>query len=531
MADPTDAKTAVIIGGGPAGLTAAYELIARTGIRPIILEESAELGGICKTLNYKGNRFDMGGHRFFSKHDRVMEWWLRMMPLQGAPARDDRLLGRELAMSPKPDAPDPEKTDRVMLIRRRISRILHRRAFFDYPVTLNLNTARNLGLSRMVRIGYSYMSCRLFPIREERSLEDFLINRFGRELYLTFFKDYTEKVWGVPPSRIKPDWGAQRIKGLSITKVLSHAARRVFSKQRPGVSQKDTETSLIEQFLYPKLGPGQMWEEVGQKVRKAGGEILLEHKAVGLKWDDHRARAVRVRDCRSGDVRSIEADYVFSSMPVRDLIAAMGQDVPADVARVAAGLVYRDFMTVGLLVKRMKIRNRTHHATLNDLVPDLWMYVQESDVKLGRVQVFNNWSPYMVADPLTVWLGLEYFCQEGDEMWRLPDAEFTAFAVGELSLIGLIDPSDVLDAKVVRIPKTYPAYFGTYDEFGIVQEFISRIDNLFLVGRNGMHKYNNTDHSMLTAMTAVDNIVAGIAAKDNIWAVNTEEEYHEEKTV
>ena len=523
-------QTAVIIGGGPAGLTAAYELLQRTDIHPIILETTGELGGICKTLNYKGNRFDMGGHRFFSKHDRVMNWWTNIMPLQGAPSRDDRILGRELALSTKQGAPDPEQTNLVMLLRRRLSRILYGRKFFDYPVTLNFDTIRNLGLWRMMRIGFSYLKCRIMPIRKEKSLEDFLVNRFGRELYLTFFKDYTHKVWGVPPSQIKPDWGAQRIKGLSVTKVLWHAVRGLFRSRPTSVAQKDTETSLIEQFLYPKLGPGQMWEEVGRLIREGGGEILLRHKVVGLSWEGTRVIAVDVRDLESGEVRTLPADHVFSSMPIKDLIAAMGPAVPQDVSRIASGLVYRDYITLGLLVKRLKISNQTRIPTLNNIVPDLWVYIQESDVKLGRLQIFNNWSPYMVADPNTVWLGLEYFCQEGDELWRQSDEDFTAFAVGELGHIGVIDPADVLDAKVVRIEKTYPAYFGTYDEFDGIKAFVSGIENLFLIGRNGMHKYNNTDHSMLTAMTAVDNIVAGIPTKNNIWAVNTEEEYHEEKT-
>ncbi len=519
-----------MIGGGPAGLTAAHELLQRTDIHPVVIEVGSELGGICKTLNYKGNRFDMGGHRFFSKHDRVMKWWQDFMPLQGAPAADDRVLGRKLVVSRLAGAPDPEKTDLVMLLRRRLSRILFRRRFFDYPVSLSLATMRNLGLVRMIRIGFSYIWCRLFPVKIEGSLEDFLVNRFGQELYRTFFKDYTQKVWGVPPSRIKPDWGAQRIKGLSVSKVLFHALRSMFGRRSDQVSQKNTETSLIEQFYYPKLGPGQMWEEVGRRVVAAGGEILLRHEVVGVSWEGDRVTSVDVADLASGEVRRMDADFVFSSMAVKDLVAAMGPRVPAQVARVAEGLVYRDFMTVGLLVKRLKIRNQTNIPTMNDIVPDLWIYIQESDVKLGRLQVFNNWSPYMVADPDTVWLGLEYFCQEGDDLWRQADAEFVEFAVGELASIGVIDPADVLDAKVVRIPKTYPAYFGTYDEFDSIREFTSGIENLFLVGRNGMHKYNNTDHSMLTAMTAVDNIVAGVTGKSNIWAVNTEEEYHEEKS-
>ncbi len=525
-------KTAIIIGGGPAGLTAAYEFLLRSDVKPIVFEATRELGGLARTVNYKGNRIDIGGHRFFSKSDRVMNWWQDRMPPQTSPSRDDLALARALPPSAVPRngvEADPEKIDRVMLIRGRLSRIFYLRKFFDYPVALNFNTIANLGAVRIFKTGVSYVMTRLFPVAQEKSLEDFFINRFGRELYRTFFKDYTEKVWGVPCNEIKPEWGAQRIKGLSVTKALLHAAKKIFSKSDGSIDQKNTETSLIERFLYPKLGPGQMWEETANLILERGGEIHMGHTIVGLRAEGGRVVEVTVRDETTGQTRAVSGDYVISTMPIKDLINALGDAVPADVAAVGRGLMYRDFMTVGLLLKKLKIQNETVFKTVHNIVPDNWIYIQEPDVKIGRLQIFNNWSPYMVQDPDTVWVGLEYFCNEGDELWSMPDESFATFGIEELAKISIIEKADVLDSTVIRAPKAYPAYFGTYDSFDVLKTYFNTLENLFLVGRNGMHKYNNQDHSMLTAMTAVDNIIQGVTSKDNIWAVNTEQEYHEEK--
>jgi protoporphyrinogen oxidase len=534
-------KRAIIIGAGPAGLTAAYELLDRTDIAPIVFEASDAIGGISRTVVHKGNRIDIGGHRFFSKSKRVMDWWLNIMPLQGSPSRDDLALGRTVPVagpcSRRPlraaapvttPAPDPERHDAVMLTRSRLSRIFYLRKFFSYPVTLSAQTVRHLGLPRMFRIGVSYLLARLAPIRQEKSLEDFFINRFGRELYGTFFKDYTEKVWGVPCNVIKPEWGAQRIKGLSITRALLHAIRGLGGRDR-SVRQQGVETSLIEQFMYPKLGPGQMWEEVARQVVANGGELQAQQRCVGMRAGSGRVTSVLVEDVATGQVVEHEADYVFSTMPVQELIAGMRGDVPANVRDVAAGLCYRDFITVGLLLDKLLIRNETSQATVGDIVPDNWIYIQERDVRLGRLQVFNNWSPYLVADPDKVWIGLEYFCNEGDDLWSMDDAVFAAFAQAELEKIGIIDRADVRDHVVIRVPKTYPAYFGTYDRFQEIRDYTDTLENLYLIGRNGMHRYNNQDHSMLTAMMAVDDISRGATDKTAIWEVNVEEEYHEEK--
>lgn len=521
-------KTAIIIGAGPAGLTAAYELLEKTDIKPIIFEMTTDIGGISKTVNYKGNRIDIGGHRFFSKSDRVMKWWENIMPLQGAPSRDDLILGREVTLSEKSPSPDPEKSDVVMLVRNRLSRIYFLRSFFDYPISLKLSTFNNLGLIRIVKIGLSYAKARAFPIREEKSLEDFFINRFGRELYYTFFKDYTEKVWGVPCNNIKPDWGAQRIKGLSVTKTILHAIKSILNKDKT-VGQKSVETSLIDMFMYPKLGPGQLWEEVARIVESKGGIINFNSELVGLSLEDNAIIQATIKNGVSGENTTLNGDYFFSSMPVKQLIKSMNLKDHKEVNEVAAGLTYRDFLTIGLLMKKLQIKNETNIKSINNIVPDNWIYIQEQEVKLGRLQIFNNWSPYMVKDPDTVWIGLEYFCNEGDEIWSMPDERLIEFGISELSGIDIISKNDVLDSTVIRMPKAYPAYFGTYDNFDKIKEFVDKIQNLFLIGRNGMHRYNNSDHSMLTAMVAVENIINGTNNKDNIWNVNAEEDYHEEK--
>lgn len=532
-------RTAIIFGAGPAGLTAAYELLDKTDINPIIYEMMGDIGGISKTINYKGNRIDIGGHRFFSKSDRVMQWWLNILPLQWSPSKDDMSLGRNLPIIreslqqklgfknlQKVDALDPEKTDHVMLIRKRISRIFFLRRFFNYPISLNFSTLLNLGISRAIKIGLSYIKIRLFPIRDEKTLEDFFINRFGRELYLLFFKDYTEKVWGVPCNKIKPEWGVQRIKGLSISKTILHAVKGIILNDF-SISQKKVETSLIEQFMYPKFGPGQMWEEVAKAVKEKGGEIITRHKVVGIKWEGKRVIEVTVKDEVSGKLKTQKGDFFFSTMPVKDLIKGMGRLVPNEVLQISDGLIYRDFITVGLLLKKLKMKNESKVKTINNIVPDNWIYIQERDVKIGRLQIFNNWSPYMVRDQNTVWIGLEYFCNEGDELWNKPDDAITEFAIDELVKIEVIEKQDLLDSIVIRMSKTYPAYFGTYDQFDIIRKFIDNFENLFLIGRNGMHRYNNQDHSMMTAMISVENIIKGINSKDNIWAINTEADYHE----
>ena len=535
----SDKKIAVIAGAGPAGLTAALELLRTTDVKPVIFEAEDVIGGISRTARYNGNRMDIGGHRFFSKSDTVMDWWQGILPLQGAASKDDIAIGRSVPLVE--GGPDPEQTDYVMLCRSRLSRILFLRKLFDYPVSLNGDTIRNLGLWRMFKIGMSYIKVQLLPARKEKSLEDFMINRFGVELYRTFFRDYTEKVWGVPCSKISPDWGGQRIKGLSITKTVIHAVKQIFAgKKKSGaegadIRQKDTETSLIGQFLYPKYGPGQLWETVAEKVQQQGGEIHMKAKVVGVNRSADGKRVESVVVDSGNSTETVPCDYFLSTMPVKELVAAMDNGmtpVPAEVKRVADGLVYRDFITVGLLLDKLLIKNPAKPGTPESklkFVADNWIYVQESDVKLGRIQIFNNWSPYLVADPDKVWIGLEYFATEGDEMWRMPDADFIKFAIAELDKIDVARPEAVRDSVVFHIKKAYPAYFGTYGEFNKIREYVDPIDNLFLMGRNGMHKYNNMDHSMLAAMEVVKCIRENSSDKTALWNVNSEEDYHEGK--
>ena len=524
-------KTALIIGAGPAGLTAALELLRRTDIKPIVFEASDAIGGISQTINYKGNRMDIGGHRFFSKSDRVMEWWQGILPIQGvAGTGNDNVEityhGKKRNVAVQENGPDPEAVDNVMLIRQRLSRIYFLRKFFDYPVSLNPDTVKNLGFVRMAKIGVTYSLARVRPIKPEKSLEDFMINRFGTELYQTFFKDYTEKVWGVDCSEIQPEWGAQRIKGVSLSAAVLHALKKPFQRGGGDISQKNTETSLIEQFMYPKLGPGQLWEEVAKMVVEKGGEIHMRSAVTEFQHDGTRVSGFTVVDQETGQSKNYTGDYIFSTMPVKELVQGFGEDAPKKVLEIASTLPYRDFITVGILLKRMALPNG--HGPAN-IPPDNWIYIQERDVKVGRLQIFNNWSPYLVADPNTAWIGMEYFCSEGDELWNKSDDEFFEFAVNELAKIDMIEKKDVLDGTVRRVKKTYPSYFGSYLQFDEIRKYVDKFDNLFLLGRNGMHRYNNADHSMLTAMTAVDNIIAGRTDKTNIWEVNTEKDYHEEK--
>ncbi len=510
-------KNAIIIGAGPAGLTAAFELLTRTDILPIVLEKSTYFGGISRTVNYKGNRIDIGGHRFFSKSDRVTNWWLQHLPIEENGPAFHADTGRA------PSAGEPAD-HRVMLVRQRKSRIYFLRKFFDYPIRLNLATLRKLGVIRVAKIGLSYLGTVLFPPKHVDNLEQFFVSRFGWELYNTFFKSYTEKVWGVPCTEISAEWGAQRVKGLSIASTLWHAVKRKIGLSRDR-RQKKTETSLIEQFIYPCLGPGQLWEIVAEKVEAMGGHIVRNFDVTRMEARENKI--VSVGGYGENDApQTFEGDYFFSTMPVKELTTALTPAAPVNVRAVSDGLKYRDFITVGLLLNKLAITEKKRPA---GRLSDNWIYIQEPDVLAARLQIFNNWSPYLVEDPQKIWVGVEYLCSEADDLWKKPDAAIAALAIQELSKIGIIDVADVRDSTVIRMPKAYPAYFGTFHEFAIVREYLSRFENLFLVGRNGMHKYNNQDHSMLTAMTAVDNIVAGRTNQENIWAVNTETEYHEEK--
>ena len=515
-------QNVLIIGAGPAGLTAAYELLKQSDKYHVtVFEESEHFGGISRTVNHNGNRMDMGGHRFFSKVPEVNAWWDELLPRQGAPAKDDILLNRSVTLNA--GGPDPEKDDRVMLRSNRVSRIFFKQKFFDYPITLKAETFKNMGFSDTMAAGFSYVGSMIHK-RKEDSLEDFYVNRFGKKLYSMFFEHYTENLWGRHPSEIDPSWGAQRVKGVSILAVVKNALEKQFGKK-----DRKVETSLIEEFSYPKLGPGELWDVTAEEVLRMGGTILKNAKVTKIHKNENNV-LTGVTYVKDGNETEMEGDIVISSMPIKDLVAGMN-DVPEHEAAIAAGLPYRDYMTVGVLVDKLNLENKTDMKTVGNIVPDNWVYVHDRTVKMGRFQIYNNWSPYMVQDlEHTVWIGLEYFCNEGDELWSMKDEDFVALGVREMVNLNLITSrNNVKDTHVERVKKAYPAYFDTYHEIDTLIAYLNTIPNLYCVGRNGQHRYNNIDHSMCTSFETVKNIINGVADKSNIWSVNTEQEYHEEK--
>ena len=516
-------KKVIIIGAGPAGLTAGYELLKNSkDYEVIILEREWQVGGISKTINYNGNRMDLGGHRFFTKDDKINNIWKEILPIQGKGSYDDIKLGINNKEYVK-KGPNPEKEDKVFLIRNRVSRIFYNKKFFDYPVSLSFNTIKNLGFFKTIQSGFSYIKSMIIK-KDESNLENFYINRFGKKLYSIFFKGYTEKLWGRSPSDIDSSWGKQRVKGLSITEVLKDVFYRVFK-----IKNKNKETSLIESFYYPKYGPGQMYEEMEKAFVKMGGKVLKNHNVIKINNSNNKIESI-VCTYNNKEIE-ITGDIFISSMAIKDLISGMNK-VPNKIYDIAVNLPYRDFVTIGLVVDKLKIKNKTKIKTLNNIVPDTWIYIQSTDFKMGRIQVFNNWSPYLVKDiKNTISLGLEYFCFENDSLWNSSDSTLKELAFNELIEMGILEnDTNILDYHVERVVKAYPAYFDSYKDFDKVKEYLNKCSNLYCIGRNGQHRYNNMDHSMGTAIECVNNILNNIKDKENIWNVNTEEVYHEEKT-
>jgi protoporphyrinogen oxidase len=526
----------IVIGAGPAGLTAAHELVAEGHGNVRIFDADPQVGGLSKTVVHHGNRIDIGGHRFFSKSDWVMRWWLDKLPIADdsdpATLKGDRAFLRYQGMTRAMNIDGAPRShgDATMLVRDRLSRILFGGKLFAYPLKIDVGTAWKLGPVACGLYALSYLKARVLPIRPEATLEDFFVNRFGRRLYRRFFKTYTEKVWGRSCDQISASWGAQRVKGLSISRAIVHAIRQLVM---PASAAR--ETSLIEHFLYPRLGPGQMWETVAERVVAAGVELRTSTRVTGLKLVDRRITEVETEDVGSGQRSWHAAGEVISTMPIRELIGALeagdSDPVPPRIREVAGALEYRDFMTVGLLYRRL-IRTDAKPVPGRASVPDNWIYVQEADVRVGRLQIFNNWSPYLVADADAaadrVWVGLEFFCAEGDDLWSMTDDALIDLAKREMRQIGMAEPDDCVDAMVLKMPKAYPGYYGAYEHFDEVRAFLDGIENLWCIGRNGMHRYNNQDHSMLSARRAVDAIVAGSRDKSAIWAVNIDDAYHEE---
>jgi protoporphyrinogen oxidase len=466
----SEEKRVVVIGGGPAGLTAAYELVKRN-LRPIVLEKGDKVGGLARTEDYKGFYFDMGGHRFFTKVEEVNKTWREVL--------GDRFLRRP-----------------------RLSRIYYNRRFFDYPLK-PINALVGLGIWQSLLIALSYVRWRIFPYPQEDTFEQWVTNRFGRRLFRIFFKSYTEKVWGVPCSELKAEWAAQRIKDLSLkTVVLS-----MF------VKPKKTIKTLIEEFDYPQRGPGMMWNAFKEAVERGGGAVRLNAEVSGVRLKGNKIDSVVISNNGHGEV--IEGTEFISSMPVTEFIAKLDPPPPAEVLTAARKLKYRDFLTVCLIVNKP------------DLFPDNWIYVHDPGVKLGRIQNFKNWSPHMVPDPVRSSLGLEYFCTEGDDLWRMADDELVELGKRELERIGLVSPADIEDGCVFRVPKAYPIYDSDYGNYlATVKEYVGSLKNYQTIGRNGLHRYNNQDHAMVTGMLAVKNLIDG--ERNDIWNVNTDQEYHEE---
>ncbi|PTY05942.1 FAD-dependent oxidoreductase [Opitutaceae bacterium EW11] len=467
----------LVIGAGPAGLTAALES-QKTGQSTAVVEKDPTyVGGISRTVQYHGYRFDIGGHRFFSKSDEVTRWWKERLP-------DD------------------------FISVKRMSRIFYRRKFFDYPLK-PWNALSGLGLFTSIACVCSYGWARLFPIKPERSFQDWVTNRFGKRLFSIFFKTYTEKVWGIPTNELSADWAAQRIKGLSLSSAIVNAFKGKQKKKGSAVIK-----TLIDTFQYPRLGPGQMWEKAASDFVGQGGSLEMGARATKILHRDGRVVGVEIR-WADGTVRTVEAEHYIVSMPLRETVLAFDPPLPEAAREAAKRLSYRDFLTVALVVEG------------ENPFPDNWIYIHDPSVKLGRIQNFKNWSDALIGRPGTTCLGLEYFCFEGDGLWNSPDDELIELGKRELAQLGLARAEQVKDGSVVRIEKAYPVYDPGYlervDTIRRVLESAAR--NLQVVGRNGMHKYNNQDHSMMTALLAAKNLHGG---RFNLWNVNSDAEYHEE---
>ena len=514
-------KTVIIIGAGPAGLTTAYKLLkSDKNINLIIIEEDSRVGGLSKTIyDENGNGTDIGPHRFHSKNEEVMELWSEILPFQSAPAKDDILVGRKIDFDGY--AADPEKTDKVFLKRKRFSRIYYKKHFLDYPIKLKLTLLFALGIPTTVVAGFSYLKSCVHKI-PETNLESFMINRFGRVLYKLFFESYTQKVWGVHPSNISKDWGSQRIKGISLVKVLVNAILTPFNLIRK------KEISLIEEYHYPKLGSSQLWEMMAEEIDKLGGKILLNTKVTDVVKKDNRIVFVKVINSEMNVVNEIYGDIFVSSMSVKELLINMNE-VPNYVTSIAEGLVYRDFILVNFLVSKINLRNNTSCQTVNNIAPDSWIYLQDVDVTAGRLDIMNNFSPYIVKNfKEDVVINMEYFCDEKDDFWAMDDKDIIKVAIKELKKLNIVMEADVKMSRVIRIKKAYPSYFGSYNSFATLKNYLNMIDNLYCIGRNGQHKYNNMDHSVLSGIIAA-RIIQQKSSKNELWDVNTDSDYQEIK--
>jgi len=475
-ADQAKNRKVVVIGGGPAGLTASYQL-SKAGVDSVVFEKDQTVGGISKTVNYKDYHFDIGGHRFFTKIDEVDQMWQDIL--------DDDFLKR-----------------------KRLSRIYYDKKFFYYPLR-PFNALLGLGIWNSFLILGSYLFSRLMPSKQEETFEQWISNRFGKRLYHIFFKTYTEKVWGISCNKIRAEWAAQRIKGLSLITAIKDS---LMKSQKNSHGKQNVIKTLVDQFHYPKLGPGMMWKAVAQKIQDNRSEVRLDAEVTGILCSEDRVDAIEVE--LNGELERIPGTDFISSMPIRELVQKIKPPVPERILDAANNLQYRDFLTVALIINK------------GDVFPDNWIYIHDPEVKVGRIQNFKNWSPYMVPDQSKTCLGLEYFCFENDSLWRMPDRELIDLGVREMEALGFANQEDVIDGTVVRMPKAYPVYDSKdKDAVTVIRDYLYKMENLHLVGRNGQHKYNNQDHSMLTAMMAAENV---LGANHDLWPVNEEQEYNEE---
>lgn len=506
-------KKIVIIGAGPAGLTAAYELAKSQKYSICILEAEHSVGGISKTVRHQDNLIDIGGHRFFSHSKKVLDWWLQFLPIV------DTTSHMEISYHQERQSLDEvilQKSEEAMLIRSRKSRIYFKKQLIDYPLKLNLRLLIALGLGSSARIMLGILRSRISPMKEVKNLEEFFINNFGKELYEIFFKEYTEKVWGKPCTELSADWGKQRIKTLKIRDIVLHSVLKWVMPQRKFKSQART---LTEKFLYPSKGPGMLWEKVADECQKMGVTLTKGSKVDGLHFQDNLVKSVSY-SCHENLPQEMECDAIFSTMPINDLIRSMQTDIPSAVVSVSQSLEYRDFIIVGLELRELELLPEKGKK----MVEDNWLYIQDTGVKVGRLQLFNNWSPFMTTGD-HAWIGAEYFCKKGDEVWSMTDEALVDFALSELDSIGILSKHNFVSGKVVKCPKAYPSYTGSYNQLHLVQDFLESIPNLFLMGRNGLHKYNNQDHSMLTAFKAVELFEKNSNSKEEIWAIHSDDEY------
>jgi protoporphyrinogen oxidase len=469
-------ESVIFVGAGPAGLTSAWELVNAGNIVTVLERDPKYVGGLARTMSYKGFRFDIGAHRFFSKNAEITRWWRERLP-------EDFL--------------------RI----KRMTRILYRQKFFDYPLKAG-NALASLGFATSTACILSYLKRQIVPIRDEQSFEDWIINRFGDRLYRIFFKTYTEKVWGMPCSEISADWASQRIKGLSLHKAILSALLRA----------PDEETSvktLIDEFEYPRMGAGMLWEQTRDDIVRQGGQVLMGRTVIGLDHDQNRI--VSVKTCStSGEIEIWQADHFIVSMPLRDCVMSFQPEISSEVRKAAEKLLYRDFIVVALIVNR------------SDLFPDNWIYIHDPGVRVGRIENFNNWTRDMAGQPDLTCLEMEYFCSQNDSLWKMDDANILELAKRELKQLRLAEPEEILDGCVVRVEKAYPVYDSEHKQnVNVIRSALARFENFQVIGRNGMHKYNNQDHSMLTGILAARNVGGG---SHDVWSVNTDAEYQEEQS-